>query len=954
MTFKKIREYETKKGVVVSEYEHEKTGAIHLHTSVAGVENLFNIVFRTPVTNNMGIPHILEHMVLEGSKKYPEHNMFYKLSDKNFETEMNAGTYNNFTTYYFGSNLEEGYFNLADVYLDAVLNPLITEATFLQEGFRYDTNKNGELVFSGVVYNEMMAWVGKKHVQLDQVIAKEIFKNHPLSAVSGGDPISIADVTYQDILDFHKKCYNPSNSTTFTTGSIDITKIHQKLDSFFDKFERMEKVQMPPVVFENNGMKILKTTHAGDEIIGGIMTIKLGEDNYNEKVSDYAILSNLVYLANEKLCDYFTIEDKGILLDGAFVELNNGNLLLHTHFQMDSVELVNDVWKMWNFAWQKIVEEGIDEKIIESVLNNKIVEFDIEYEKGYASKLNIEQFYYYMQGDRFQKERSTKEYMIQLKEDLKNNSLMNTIINDKFLRKNNAVIAYSVENTNFVTDYNNMISEKEKVINTKYTEEEKQLLVNKIQILRSQEKEVKSNLPEIILDDKFSADKIIPKIKHNSEYKEVNGVNVKINKFNDEDVRARIHLSFPVVAETEEELIFESLQEQLFEHAAFKDMNREEANIWKKEGISDISYHMYIVDRKGKFVTQNIIVSGYKDKLDILAKKAIKIRTILDFTEKEEFKKTLRKLYLQTQEQSSHLLDKYTSILSLLNSSENIMDYLEYVKIIQKMREMLEGLDSGNDEVFQRFVAYYESNKRANSKANVVILDEDNGEVLDILIKNNVIGQGEDLPIEKLLDMVKEKLNNKIMLVADTTSAYAAYSVGGMPTTDNMEDLIKLNIAAYYLSDYSLETIRVKMGAYGAWARVRGTSMLFFSYRTPKPLESIDYYKGLVNNVINNPVSLSIFEAAKRKAFSDFIAYYSNRALARREENYWLKGEKLENVWRRNINLILSYTEKDMIAILEKYFNKNNTENICITTNKDFVDENSLLLQDYMKIEIPL
>lgn len=955
MTFKKIREYETKKGVFVAEYEHEKTGAIHLHTHVDGVENLFNIVFRTPVMDNKGVPHILEHMVLEGSKKYPAHNMFYKLSDKNFETDMNAGTYNNFTTYYFGANLEEGFLNLADVYLDAVLNPLITEATFLQEGFRYEKDNKNKLVFSGVVYNEMMAWVGKKHVQLDQMVEKELYGDHPLSAVSGGDPFEIANVTYQDVLDFHKKCYHPSNSTTFTTGSIDVKTIHKKLDSFFDEFERSERIELPPVKARDSKFKIMKTTHAGDETIGGVMTIKLCEDNVNYRNKDFIFIANLVYLANEKICDYFTMEDRGITLEGAYTELNNGQLLLHTHFKLDKEENINSLWDMWNFAWQKVVEEGIDEKIIDSVINQKIVEFDIEFEKGYASRLNNDQFYYYMQGDLFQKERSTKEYMVKVKEDLKDSSLVNFIINDKFLRKNNAVVAYSVENPNFVSDYNNRISKEEEVRNSSYSNEVKNELVNKIKTLREEEQVADENLPEVILDEKFSAEKIIPKSKHKVSFKEINGVNVKTNHFNDTDVRARIQLSFPIVAINEEELIFESLQEQLFEHAAFKGMTREEANVWKKEGLAEISYHMYMVEKKGKFVTQNLVLSGYKDNLKVLAEKAVKIRTILNLSEKDDFKKTLRKVYLQIQENSTHMLDKYTNIFSMINYSDNVMDYLEYVKIIQKMREMLEGLESGDDQVFQRFVNYYESEKRKNAKANVVILDDDNGTMLDVLIEENIIGEGKDLAVKDLINFIQknERENNHITLLADTPSAYAAYSVGGMPTSENMVDLIKLNIAAYYLSDYALETIRVKMGAYGAWARVKGSSMTFFAYRTPKPFESVEYYKEMVNHVLNKEVSQPMFEAAKRKAFGDFIAYFSKRAFARREEVYWLKGENLQEIWERNINLILSYNANDMIEILEKYFNKNNQESICVTTNSDVLDKNSNYTQGFFKIEMP-
>lgn len=956
MTFKKLREYETRKGVFVSEYEHEKTGAIHIHTKVDGGENVFNIAFKTPVDNNKGIPHILEHMVLEGSKKYPSHNMFYKLAEKNFETEMNAGTYNNFTTYYFGTNVEEGYFNLADVYLDAVLNPLITEATFLQEGFRYEKNEAGDLVFSGVVYNEMMAWVGQKGSELEQVLEKELYGNHPLSSNAGGDPIEIANVTYQEILDFHKKCYNPSNSTTFTLGNISVSKIQDKLEEFFNKFERNERLDLPKVLEREKKYKVIKTEHAGEETTAGMLSISLGKDNYNEKSEDFRLLSNLVSLSNEKMCDYFTAEDKGVGLSAIYVELVDGEVFLRANFDLKEENNVDDVWKIWSFGWQKIVEEGIDHKIIDSVFNKRIFAFDNELEKNYSSSINGNTFYYYMQKDQFMKERSTKEYLLQVREDMKDGLLVNTIINDKFLRKNNATIVYSKENTNLISNYNEKIALEESKRNSLFSENEKEDLAQKIKYLRDQEVPTVDNLPEVILDNNFSPEKVMLKSTTKISHKEVNGVNIRMNNFNDNDVRARIHLSFPVVAETEEELIFETIQEQVFVHAALKKMTREEANVWKKEGLSSIMFNIYALDKEHKVVTQNLVVNGYKDKLDVLVNKAIQVRTMLDLEDKEGFKKTLKKVYLETQEENSYNLDRFTNIFSALGHKNHALVYIESVKYIKTMRSMLEGLENGKDELFQKFAAYYESEKRKNVKANMVILDDDDGTMLNILEKSGIVGNGPDLRLEDVSKLSNEDFDDskKIALVADTSSAFAAYSVGNMPTLENAEDCLKMGVAANYMSEYALETIRVKMGAYGAWARVVNGTMIFFAYRTPKPFESVEYYKTMVNDILSEEINQTMLDAAKRKAFGDFIAYYSKRALARKEDAYWMRGKTMEEVCTKYINIILSYNEKDMKDILEKYFNKNNMENICVTTNEEVLNKNEELLEGFKKIKFPL
>ena len=137
-------------------FRHQKTAAKLLHLFNDDPNNLFSIAFRTPVYNSTGVPHILEHSVLCGSKKFPLKDPFQELLKGSLQTFLNALTYPDKTVYPVSSQVQKDFFNLVDVYCDAVFNPLLTENTFYQEGWHFDVEDiNGPVGIKGIVYNEM-------------------------------------------------------------------------------------------------------------------------------------------------------------------------------------------------------------------------------------------------------------------------------------------------------------------------------------------------------------------------------------------------------------------------------------------------------------------------------------------------------------------------------------------------------------------------------------------------------------------------------------------------------------------------------------------------------------------------------------------------------------------------------------------------------------------------------
>jgi Zn-dependent M16 (insulinase) family peptidase len=203
---------------------HEKSGARLLHLHTADEENLLAIAFRTPPPDDTGLPHILEHTVLCGSRKYPVKDPFVELLKTSLATFLNAMTYPDKTVYPCASMVEKDFFNLAGVYCDAVFHPLLTEAHFKQEGHHYGFlepgNPDSRLIVKGVVYNEMKGAYSDLDGIIGRMTSRSICPDNAYGRDSGGDPDAIPSLTYPQFADFHRTFYHPSNSFIFLYGDI--------------------------------------------------------------------------------------------------------------------------------------------------------------------------------------------------------------------------------------------------------------------------------------------------------------------------------------------------------------------------------------------------------------------------------------------------------------------------------------------------------------------------------------------------------------------------------------------------------------------------------------------------------------------------------------------------------------------------------------------------------------
>ena len=210
--------------VSLEEYRHKGTGALHYHFSSDIDENVFLVAFRTVPMDSTGVAHILEHTALCGSRKYPVRDPFFMMIRRSLNTFMNAFTSSDWTAYPFSSKNRKDFNNLLDVYLDAAFFARLDEMDFLQEGHRIEfsssDNPDSPLEFKGVVYNEMKGSMSSTTSVLWQTVTRHLYPTSTYHYNSGGEPMDIPDLSYQQLKDFYRTHYHPSNAIFMTFGDI--------------------------------------------------------------------------------------------------------------------------------------------------------------------------------------------------------------------------------------------------------------------------------------------------------------------------------------------------------------------------------------------------------------------------------------------------------------------------------------------------------------------------------------------------------------------------------------------------------------------------------------------------------------------------------------------------------------------------------------------------------------
>lgn len=356
-------------------YEH-KSGAKLCNIKNDDENKVFFIAFRTPPENNGGLPHIIEHSVLCGSKKFRVKDPFNELSKSSLNTYLNAVTFKDKTVYPVASTNEKDFMNLIEVYMDAVFNPLIGEKKeiFMQEGIHIHKEQGKAACYKGVVYNEMKGSYSNPERVLDKLIFETLFPNDYYRFDSGGVPADIRKLDYEQFMDFYKRHYNAKNSYIYIYGNCDCEKYMEFIDrEYLSKAcEEAFEIEKP-----SENVKVTKKLAEG--------TYPLAEDDGRSayftlnfltgKATDYercVALDVLSYLlAGNSSSPLTSALIKSGLCDNVNCYSDNSvyNVIFTVMAENADSERFEDFKKIVNDTLKDVAENGFNEKLIESSLN---------------------------------------------------------------------------------------------------------------------------------------------------------------------------------------------------------------------------------------------------------------------------------------------------------------------------------------------------------------------------------------------------------------------------------------------------------------------------------------------------------------------------------------------------------------------------------------------------------
>ncbi|MCM1090587.1 MAG: insulinase family protein [Butyrivibrio sp.] len=359
---------------------HRKTGARVALISNDDENKVFYIGFRTPPADSTGVPHILEHSVLCGSREFPVKDPFVELVKGSLNTFLNAMTYPDKTLYPVASCNDKDFQNLMHVYLDAVFYPNIydKEAIFRQEGWHYELEgEDGGLAVNGVVYNEMKGAYSSADDVLETAIMNSLYPHTAYGVESGGDPDVIPELSYEEFLDFHRQYYHPSNSYIYLYGDMDMAEklafIDERYLSDFDSLEIHSEIGLEPEFGATSVVNIkeypLNEGEDADENTYFSMNFSVGESTDSElcmafQVLDYALCSAPGAPIKQTLVDrgigsdVYSIWDDGIR-QPYFSVIAKGTSMDR---QAEFVDTVREVLEC-------VAAEGFDEKALLAALN---------------------------------------------------------------------------------------------------------------------------------------------------------------------------------------------------------------------------------------------------------------------------------------------------------------------------------------------------------------------------------------------------------------------------------------------------------------------------------------------------------------------------------------------------------------------------------------------------------
>nr|WP_300004925.1 insulinase family protein [Tissierella sp.] len=839
---------------------HEKTGAKLIYLSNEDNNKVFTIGFRTPPEDSTGAPHIIEHSVLSGSKKYRTKEPFMDLIKGSLQTFLNAMTYPDKTIYPIASRNNKDFQNLMDVYLDAVFNPRIYDMPeiFMQEGWHHEiTDKDSPIEYKGVVYNEMRGAYSSPESLLTERISQSLFPDTIYKYSSGGDPYSIPDLSYENFLDFHSKYYHPSNSYIYLYGDGDVLEHLEYIDNeYLSSYDKKEidteiKLQEPlksslveyyPISGEESDEN--RDYLALNFVLGNATDKK--DNLMNDILNDILINSSAAPL-KEALIDAGIGEDILGFSSGGIQPTFSIIAKNAKEDQKDKFkEIILDTLK-------DLIKDGIDKKLIEATINK--LEYSLREAGGYSTVgilygFNIFDSWLY-DGDPLAN-LEYEETLTFFREALKT-SYYEDYIEEHFMKNVHNSMVVLKPQKGLAEEKDLVLTERLAAYKASLSQDELDSLIEKNKALE------KFQLSEDTIEDKNT----IPKLSID----DVNSTPLHIDQevYNEEDITL-IHHDLFTSGITYLDLVFDlkHIDKELVPYISLLTQLLGSIDT-KNYKYGDLSNEIYI-NTGGIYFSATALSDNKSDnyypKL-IVSSKVIRTKTTELF---KLIKELINNTKIEDKKRIKEIINQIKSRIEMnIFSSGNAVAQgrvNSYFSEVGKYLELLSGLDflwfiddlaknfdQDSDEILSNLQKVYDL---VFNKNNMIVNVTGEKEDLELVKENfNIVKDilKEDKHQEAKLDLKVERLNEGIMSSSNVQYVSKGYNLKKLGYEYNGTMAVLSTILS---RDYLHNWIRAKGGAYGAGISFnRKGDVSTYSYRDPNLVDTLKVYDGLSDYLKN-------------------------------------------------------------------------------------------------------
>lgn len=833
-------------------YNESEFNCKHIHLESDSNEKVFMVAFRTIPEDSTGVAHILEHTALCGSKKYPVRDPFFMMIRRSLNTFMNAFTSSDWTAYPFATLNKKDFDNLLGVYLDSAFFPNLDSLDFAQEGHRLEfqekNNPESEIEIKGVVYNEMKGAMSSITSQLWHGMSKHLYPSSTYKHNSGGDPENIIDLSHEDLVNFHKKHYHPSNATFFTYGNIDPIEIQSFIkENVLDNFSPSNEV----VAVKNEDRFDAPITvsdfynpQPGDEDNHHIVLSWLLNESHNPvQLLETYLMSNIL-LDNSasplrKVLESTKLGKSPSPLTG--LEADQKELVFAAGLEGVDSNKSKEVETLIMECLNKLVKDGVPKDLIESSLHQLEIRQREITGSGmpFGLQIMLTCLPACIHNDNPLNILDLDNAFNKIKNNLKTDNYIENLI-EKNLIKNNHRLTYSlVPDTELNKKNEEKIQNKVLDITKSLSEQDKEQLVKLANALEERQNTIDNPevLPKVTRED-------IPKIRKyasplTSENKESRNYYYKTG------TNGIVYHSmiFPCDALEKDELKIASLFSNTLTDIGLGDKGYEDIQKYQSSITGGVS---------ASFVT-------LPNKLDDTYKLALKVSS-KSLEGNESF---MQDLMMRTVKESN--FDETDRIKELLEfiSSDNEKSVIQngHILSMSNAASQISNIASTNDLTSGlRFI------HNTNQLSKLVAAPNELSQYLELLksIKTKISEtpshfftasalNKEDINLNFLIEETtrQHKQQNLITTQDDSlgwiTGSQVCFCAEAFPTVDfRHEDAPALTVLGTVLRNgYLHSAIREKGGAYGAGASQDSSNKVFkfFSYRDPKCSETFDEFK---------------------------------------------------------------------------------------------------------------